>query len=66
MTDDLTPRERIQKEAERRRRMAEIFGDVIPDQTSDETADAGDGTDRRTEETAQEDWLKSQVPPHHG
>ena len=66
MTDDLTPRERAQKEAQRRRRMAEIFGDVIPDQTSDDTADAGDGTDRRTEETAQEDWLKSQVPPHHG
>jgi len=66
MTDDLTPRERIRKEAERRRRMAEIFGDVIPDQTTDDTADAGDGTDRRTEETAQEDWLKSQVPPHHG
>ena len=62
MTGDLTPRER----AARRRRMAEIFGDVIPDQTSDDTADPRDGADRRTEEKAQEDWLKSQVPPHHG
>jgi len=62
MTDDLTPRER----AARRRRMAEIFGDVIPEQTSDDAADARDGADRRTEDKAQEDWLKSQVPPHHG
>lgn len=62
MSDDPTPRER----AARRRRLAEIFGDVIPEQTSDDAADAGDGADRRTEEKAQEDWLKSQVPPHHG
>jgi hypothetical protein len=62
MSDDLTPRER----AARRRRMAEIFGEVIPEQSSDDTADTGDGADRRTEEKAQEDWLKSQVPPHHG
>jgi len=62
VTDDLTPRQR----AERRRRLAEIFGDVLPDQTSDDTVEAGDRADRRTEEKAQEDWLKSQVPPHHG
>jgi hypothetical protein len=52
-------------EAERRRRLAEIFGDVIPEQTSDD-ADEGAASDRRTGEKAQEDWLKSQVPPHHG
>jgi hypothetical protein len=67
MTDDSgrdpeSPREK----AARLRRMAEIFGDVLPDQTSDDTAEAGDRADRRTEEKAQEDWLKSQVPPHHG
>jgi len=62
MTDELTPRER----AARRRRLAEIFGEVIPEQTSDDTTEAGDPADRRTEETAQEDWLKRQVPPHHG
>ena len=50
-------------DAERRRRLAEIFGDVIPEQTSD---DDGAGAERRTEEKVQEDWLKSQVPPHHG
>lgn len=59
---DLTARER----AERRRRLAEIFGDVLPEQTADDTAEASDRADRRTEEKAQEDWLKSQIPPHHG
>ena len=59
---DLTPRER----AERRRRLAEIFGDVIPEQTADDTDEASDRADRGTPELAQEDWLKSQIPPHHG
>ena len=65
MTDDLTPRDRARKEADRRRRMAEIFGDVLPEQTSDD-AESSEATDRRAEEKAQEDWLKRQVPPHHG
>ena len=65
MTDESTPRQRAQSEAQRRRRLAEIFGDVIPEQTSDDAADSGDA-DRRTEEKAQEEWLKRQVPPHHG
>ena len=62
MTDEPTARER----AERRRRLAEIFGDVLPEQTSDDSGEAGDRAERRTEQQAQEDWLKSQVPPHHG
>jgi hypothetical protein len=63
--DEPSARERAQEEARRRRRLAEIFGDVIPEQTSDDAVeDAGAG--RRTEEQAQEAWLKSQVPPHHG
>jgi hypothetical protein len=66
MTDDRTRREQALTKAERRRRLAEIFGEVIPEQTSDDTAEAGDRADRRTEERAQEEWLKSQVPPHHG
>ncbi|HEY0904704.1 MAG TPA: hypothetical protein VGE14_12525 [Marmoricola sp.] len=60
--DELTPRER----AARRRRLAEIFGDVLPEKTRDDASDAGDRADRRTAEKVQEDWLKSQVPPHHG
>jgi hypothetical protein len=79
MTDDATPaepdaaaqaarekaREEAREEARRRRRLAEIFGDVIPEQTSDD-ADESSGADRRTEDEAQEAWLRSQVPPHHG
>lgn len=55
----LTARER---EA-RRRRLAEVFGDVLPDQTRDDAAepqsrpDGAGGTD---------EWLRRQVPPHHG
>lgn len=62
MTDEPTARER----AERRRRLAEIFGDVLPEQTSDDSGEAADRAERRTEQQAQEDWLKRQVPPHHG
>lgn len=62
MSKEPTARER----AEQRRRLAEIFGDVIPEQTADDTDQAGESAGRRTEEKAQEDWLKSQVPPHHG
>ena len=65
MTDEPTQREQAQREARRRRRLAEIFGEVIPDQTADDT-DESDGADRRTAEQVQEDWLKRQVPPHHG
>lgn len=48
---------------ERRRRLAAVFGDTLPDVTSDEREPgerAGDG------ESADDRWLKSQVPPHHG
>ena len=48
---------------ERRRRIAAVFGDVLPDTTSDER-DASDGRGGR--ESASDAWLKSQVPPHHG
>jgi hypothetical protein len=58
-------RSKVRSEAQRRRRLAEIFGDVIPDQTSDDL-DEGAASDRRTEEKVQEEWLKRQVPPHHG
>lgn len=45
---------------ERRRRMAAIFGDVLPETTSDER-----GSETR-EDSASDAWLRSQVPPHHG
>lgn len=56
-SSELTPQQR----AERRRRLAEVFGDVLPEQTRDDSdGDGGAG------DSANEDWLKRQVPPHHG
>jgi hypothetical protein len=46
---------------ERRRRLAEVFGDVLPDTTSDER-DSDDSSGRRSSD----EWLRDQVPPHHG
>jgi hypothetical protein len=49
----------------RRRRLAAVFGDVLPEATRDDRAEDGSdepaGTDQRSEE-----WLRRQVPPHHG
>jgi len=59
MTDEareLTPEER----AERRKRLARIFGDGPPEQTSDDLPDPGEG------EQSNDEWLRRQVPPHHG
>jgi hypothetical protein len=50
-------------EWERRRRLAEVFGEVLPETTSDER-DPEARADRG--EDAGERWLKDQVPPHHG
>lgn len=57
MPDELTPRER----AERRRRLAKIFGDVLPEQTSDDASEPSEDA-----EASKEEWLKRQKPPHHG
>lgn len=56
--DALTPAER---EA-RRRRLAEVFGDVLPEQTRDDSArdEARGGGD------SDDDRLRRDVPPHHG
>jgi hypothetical protein len=56
----MTPR-KDETEAERRRRLAEVFGDVLPETTSDERDPGEDGDDRSSDE-----WLRRQVPPHHG
>lgn len=57
--EELTPRER----AARRRRLAEVFGDVLPEQTADDRADP---EDRSGSGAAADEWLRRQVPPHHG
>lgn len=40
-----------------RARLARIFGEVLPEATSD---DLGDGSDRRST-----DWFERERPPHH-
>lgn len=54
--------DRAREEWRRKRRLAEIFGDVLPETTGDER----EGRDRREGGDPGEDWLRSQVPPHHG
>ena len=55
--------EQPEEEAARKRRLAEVFGDVLPETTSDERdPDAGDVRD----EAARDAWYRDQVPPHHG
>jgi hypothetical protein len=57
---DARPSAEAEAEAARRRRLDEVFGDVLPETTSDERDDrdaGGDASDR---------WLRDQVPPHHG
>jgi hypothetical protein len=46
----------------RRRRLEAVFGDVLPETTSDER-EAGDPD---SSEAASDRWLRAQVPPHHG
>ncbi|WP_216892788.1 hypothetical protein [Nocardia alni] len=41
-------------------RLARIFGDPLPQTTSDER---GPGDESNS---SSDDWLRSQVPPHHG
>lgn len=47
------------RERARRRRLAEVFGEVLPEITSDEPAadSAGSGSER---------WYRENRPPHHG
>ena len=51
--------EPAESEWERKRRLAQVFGDVLPETTSDER-------DSGAEPSAGDDWLRAQVPPHHG
>ncbi|MDO9495588.1 MAG: hypothetical protein Q7J48_07785 [Nocardioides sp.] len=51
-----------QAEWERKRRLAAVFGDVLPDTTSDER-EPGSSSDGSS---SSDEWLKAQVPPHHG
>jgi hypothetical protein len=50
-----------EREARRRRRRAAVFGDVLPEGTSDERGDTWGDRGGSSDE-----WLRRQVPPHHG
>ena len=68
MNDDPTSREpespaADEAEWKRRRRLAAVFGDVLPETTSDERDSE---TTAGADEDAQARWLRSEVPPHHG
>jgi len=54
--ESISARER----AERKRRLDEIFG-RLPEQTLDDLDQPNEGRERAAEE-----WLRRQVPPHHG
>ena len=66
MTDDSAPPvdadpivDPPESEWERKRRLAAVFGDVLPETTSDERDPAADPS-------SGDEWLRAQVPPHHG
>ena len=44
-----------------RRRLDEVFGDVLPDVTSDELDDRAENADRDADS-----WYRDNRPPHHG
>jgi hypothetical protein len=55
--------QRPETAAERRARLERVFGDVLPETTSDER----DPGERRGDDSDPvEEWLRAQVPPHHG
>ena len=61
MTDPQGSDTQSRRDSERRRRLAEVFGDSMPDTTRDER-----DPDGSREGLDQDQWLKDQVPPHHG
>ena len=59
---DQEPERRQDPEPEwkRRRRLAAVFGEDVPEQTSDDR-------DAREDRSGKgDDWYRDQVPPHHG
>ncbi|WP_246415877.1 hypothetical protein [Nocardioides luti] len=64
--DEPTDGKPAETDWQRRKRLAAVFGDVLPDTTSDERdPGAGHRADGGREDPG-ETWLKAQVPPHHG
>ena len=61
------PQPDAEPEWRRKRRLAAIFGDALPEQTGDDT-DRGEPDDARSRggDSVSDAWLRAQVPPHHG
>ena len=59
--DDRVGREAARDRARRQARLAEVFGDVLPESTTDDR-----DADVRRDDSASDAWLRAQVPPHHG
>ena len=50
-----------------RRRRDQVFGDVLPESTSDDREQGGGHDPQTTGEAGRTDaWLRENVPPHHG
>lgn len=49
-------------EWQRKKRLAAVFGEVIPEATTDDLPDATP----EAIESSSDAWLRAQVPPHHG
>jgi hypothetical protein len=60
--DPAASAETVETDWQRKRRLAAVFGDVLPDITADEQDPESPGRS----DDAQDRWLRSQVPPHHG
>lgn len=55
------------EDAQRRRLRDEVFGDVLPETTRDERSSGAEETDSGGNDGAGNDeWLRANVPPHHG
>ena len=59
-TRDVTDHEEPGSEAARRRRAEQLLGELLPDQTRDESGDAWGEQSSDTDED-----LRRNVPPHH-
>jgi len=55
-----------EKEAERQRRLAAVFGEALPEGTGDERPDGWGESGTVRGGAGDEEWLRQQVPPHHG
>lgn len=59
---DLSDAEATAAERDRRRKLAAAFEGPLPEGTKDESGEAWGERDGGRDE----DWFRSQVPPHHG